>query len=159
MSGFLGLTLQSAGAIWAGYTAKQEGEYNKKVSEYQANVTQELTKLELARIKREGKRNVGSLAARLATQGVGVHGTGAVLLDNAYTEFATDYYAAAIKGQSTEELYKAAGAGEKYQGTQAFYGSLLTGSGYALRAYKEGENEGWWGTSSTGGSTSGGAPT
>lgn len=120
-------------------TYKEQGDYNAKLAETQAQVQQTLVQMQIKNITDQGKAQVGELAARLAQHGVGLGpgSLGAGLLHTQTQQILDQVFATQYAGEAEVLARKQAAKTAKYEGILGQRNAYLTGSAQILKGIGE----------------------
>lgn len=137
-----GVVAKTGGELAAGNAARKMADYNAKVLKEQGKAAEQQAAWESDRLTRQGSRAVAEIAAGQSSGGLGF--SREVLRDQVL-ESARGVEFTQWEGQFSKSISEARARGQKYEGQQAWYGSLfsatgtfLTGTSSASRAYSSG---------------------
>ena len=123
------------GSVMGGIQGMQSANYNAKLAERNAEISQRQGELEADRLDRDGRRQRGAISAAYGANNiVGGEGSPLDVLENSFTTAALDQqnaeYAAKIKAYG----YNAEAAAQKQAGKNALTQGLFKAAGTALGA-------------------------
>lgn len=136
-----GTTMSAIGSIQQGKAAEQAAEYNAQTSMEQAAAARAEGEAEAQRLRREGRRNIGTMRASISKSGVTSQGSPMLALAESAAMNELDVlntrYSAQSSARASERqagLQRAEGRSAKRAGLIGAGTSLLTGGAKASRS-------------------------
>jgi hypothetical protein len=123
--------LMTAGTLFSGVSAYQQGEYNKKVAEQQAEATIRAAEINERKYQREYEQVAAYQRAATGAMGLGLSGSPLqVMIDSAY-QYELDRGIRRYNAQIGAQQYEAEGKLAAMRGRSGLLGSLLEAGGRA----------------------------
>lgn len=125
--------LSSVGTIIQGNAAKNAGEYNAALSDYNASQTENNGAIELQQQQRKAEQVIGNARAEMGASGVSsTQGSSLEVLKQSASQAALDSLNIQAKTAAKAYGYRATGSIQRYEGEEAQSSSRFTAAGQLL---------------------------
>lgn len=129
----IGIAIAAVGAIVGGIQGMQSANYNAKLAERNAEISQRQGELEADRLDRDGRRQRGAITAAYGANNiVGGEGSPLDVLENSFTIAEGDKQLAMYNADIKAYGYNAEAAAQKQAGKTALTKGLFSAAGTAI---------------------------